>query len=662
MTGSTGDPRKIVDEALKLANAGRFDAAERLCRDSLVATPDDVNVLASLGAILVKAGRHAEAESLLRRSIELEPGFAAPHEDLGSLYLQAGDAKRAIECFQAACRLDPRCTSSVFGLATALARAGRQAEANAAREKFLSMSPLDRALHEAATLLQEGNAKAAEKICGEILSKDSRNIRALRLLAGIASAGGRFTAAEGLLRRVVKIAPDFHPGFADLADLLASRSRFHEAAEVFGKAIALRPAEPDLHLKLADILVTINQPQKALDAYRACLSLTPDRYAALMGLGHVQRVLGLRDDAIASYLKCTLLQPELGDAWWYLASIRGFAFSAAQVKTILLHLESAETDERAKISMHFAIARAFESRAEFDLAWQHYAIGNDSMRKLVQYDPVELETQIDSSVKAFDRALMQRHPVEEATGPRPIFIVGMPRSGSTLIEQVLASHSQVEGCGELPYVVMLANLVGSSQPGHPRYQEVVAKMTADETAKIGRDYLEHSVPHRSRGVPAFTDKMPNNFLHIGLIHLALPQAVIIDARRNPLDTCIANYRQLFAQGKNQSYDLLELGEYYLEYVRIMRHWDEVLPGRVLRIQYEDMVVDFEAQVRRILEHCGLPFEEACLEFYRNRRPVNTVSSEQVRVPIYSDAVGYWKNYEPHLDELKQILAPVLWNP
>jgi hypothetical protein len=378
-----------------------------------------------------------------------------------------------------------------------------------------------------------------------------------------------------------------------------------------------------------------------------------------MGLGLMQLVLGNRDAAVASYLRCTEIQPEMGDAWWYLASIRGFEFTSEQQQTMLSLLESSSIDARARISMRFAMARVHEACARFDLAWQEYAQGNESKREIVQYDPVEVETQIDKCVKVFTDELIRQRPSATGGETRPIFIVGMPRSGSTLVEQILASHSQVDGCGELPYIIMLSHALGGTHPGDTRYPEIVGDMSTEDLRKIGIDYLEHTAAHLAEGVSVFTDKMPNNFMHVGLIHLALPQAVVIDTRRHPLDTCIANYRQLFAQGKNQSYDLVELGEYYLEYVRIMNHWNRILPGRVLRVQYEDMVNDLETQVRCILDHCGLPFEQSCLEFHKNKRPVNTVSSEQVRVPIYSDAVGYWKNYESHLDEVKEILASVL---
>jgi tetratricopeptide (TPR) repeat protein len=649
-----------MDNAFSLIASGRIEDAEQVCRDSLERLPGSVNLLGLLGAILLKRGRTTEAESVLLRTIALEPAFAKPHEDLGTLHLQLNKAPDAVRYFETAVRLDPGQASALLGLATALARCGRQAEADVAQERFLSLSPVGRALAEAAQLRRDGEAKRAEKICGEILIKDSQNIRALRLLARIASDDERYAAAEGLLRRIVELAPDFQPGYSDLAGFLVERSRLHEAVGVLEKAIELRPAQADLHRMLADTLSIINKPQAALQSYERCLALEPGQLPALMGRGHMQRIVGQRDAAISSYVECTRRHPACGEAWWNLASMRGYRFSATDMQQMTSLLASADIDEPSRIALNFALARACEADGNFETAWKYYVQGNAAKRRTVSYDPVETATQNDTRIRVFSRDMLQRLADRATTpGPTPIFIVGMPRSGSTLIEQILASHSLAEGCGELPYVIMLSAMVGGTDPHGPKYPEILAKMRQDELLKLGNDYLQYSAAHRSDATRFFTDKMPANFTHVGLIHLVLPQAIIIDARRNPMDTCIANFRQLFAQGKNQTYDLPELGEYYLEYRRLMDHWDAVLPDRVLKVQYEDLVRDLETEVRRILQHCELPFEKACLDFHASKRPVNTASSEQVRLPIYGDAVGYWKNYESHLAELKQILEPVL---
>jgi hypothetical protein len=339
--------------------------------------------------------------------------------------------------------------------------------------------------------------------------------------------------------------------------------------------------------------------------------------------------------------------------------MRGYAFSDEQLSTMRQQLESEDGDDNTRIHMAFALARAAESQDRYDEAWTHYQHGSRLKRAQVKYDPVTTEMTHNAMIQTCDHELLGRSASADFSKPGPIFVLGMPRSGSTLVEQILASHSMVEGSGELPYIVMLTSALGGTQQDTKRYPEVLDDMTADQVLAIGESYLYHTRSHREQKLPYFTDKMPANFTHVGLIHMALPHARIIDTRRHPLDTCVGNFRQLYAKGKNMTYDLYELAEYYLEYDRIMAHWDAVLPGRVLRVRYEDVVADLEGQTRRLLDYCGLPFEDACLDFHRNERPVNTASSEQVRQPIYADSVGYWKHYESQLDEIKEILAPVI---
>ncbi|MGH8222027.1 MAG: sulfotransferase [Woeseiaceae bacterium] len=650
--------RDVIDRLVALAGEGRTDLAERECRSRLSEHPGDVNLKALLGAILLKNGAIGEAEPLLLEVIRQEPGFAKPHEDLGMLYLSRGDAERAAGCFEKALAIDASLDAALYGLATALERCGRYDEAAAARQRYVAGSPAARVLAEAARHFEEGRPDQAEKLCGEILSREPRDLNALRLLARIAADDGRSVIADGLYRRILKLAPDFHLAHADYAQFLAECSRFHEAAGMFERARTLQPRQAELERRLADVLAIVGRTKDALAAWQRSLAIEPRHPRALVGRGHMLRILGRRDEAVASYAECAELEPAYGEAWWSLASMRGFRFDEGQLQTMEAQCMEADTDPPSRVALLFAIARAFESNGDYANAWEYYRRGNTDKRGQVRYDPVETEAQVDARIKVFDREVLAR-PQRAKDDSTPICIVGMPRSGSTLIEQILASHSRVEGCGELPYMVMLSTALGEQDPDGLRYPEILRELPPERCEALGREYLRHAASHRRKETPYFTDKMPANFLHVGFIHLVLPDAVIIDARRDPLDTCVGNYRQLFAQGKNQSYDLQELGEYYLQYLRLMEHWDAVLPGRVLRVQYEDVVGDLDAQVRCILDHCGLPFEEACLDFHRSPRAVNTASAEQVREPVYTDAVGYWKHYEEHLDELKEILAPVL---
>jgi tetratricopeptide (TPR) repeat protein len=662
MTAAIGtrSVQDIVDSVLALARSDRLQDAENLCRDHLAGFPDEVNLVALLGALLTRQGRYDEARKSLERAIELEPRFAKPHEDLGALYLATERPADAIAAFEAAIGLDSGQPSAFYGLATALERSGRREEADLARARFLALSPLGRAVSEAAKLHRAGQADRAESICGEILAKEPRNIQALRLLARISADKRRDDAAEGLLRRVLSIAPDFFLAYSDLAQFLLERSRFQEAVAMLEKAVAIRPGAADLHQALADALSIVGRTAEALLAYDKVLELRPDDPPALLGRGHMLRIHGRREESIAAYRRCAALRPDLGDSWWSLATFRGLAFTHSERETMRRQLTGAEPGSDSAIALQFAMARACEKEGDYEQAWAHYAEANAAKRRKVAYDPVELEAQHDARLRALGASFMEAAG-SSAVAPavRPIFITGVPRSGSTLIEQILSCHGDVEGCGELPYAIMLTARLGKDRGGGVPYHEIVAELSAEEWRALGDEYLRHTLAHRSTKSLCFTDKMPANFGHLGFIGRMLPEAVFIDARRNALDTCVANYRQLFAQGKNQSYDLTELGEYYLEYLRVMEHWERVMPGRILTVHYEEVVRDLEGQVRRLLAHCGLPFDERCLRFHESRRRVNTASSEQVREPIYGDAVGYWKHYESKLGQLRQILAPIL---
>jgi len=611
-----------------------------------------------LGAVLLQKQEHPEAERLLLRTIELEPGFARPHEDLGVLYLRTDQPGQAISFFEKAAALDERRGSVFRGLAVALHlhRVGRQEDAQAAQDTYLQLTPTAQSLAEAEKLSTAGDTKGAGQRCEELLKREPKNVAALRMLAVIASDDERFVMAEGLLRRIVELESDNYDAMRDLGRFLADRSRFSEAIEIIENAISLDATVAQNQLMLGDMLSIVGQTENALLAYDRCLDIAPDDPAALLGRGHMLRIGGRSDEAIASYRQCAAIQPAMGDAWWNLASLHGYCAPDEDVEQMRSYVDAGELDSAAETGFRFALARAAEQRHEYDTAWRHYEIGNAIKRRLVKYDPVETEVLHGKLRDVFAVEMFQQESIPVPAAKTPIFIVGMPRSGSTLIEQILASHSSVEGTGELPYIIMISTAAGGSRADNAHYPEIVLDLDASQLTGLGRSYLHHALTHCATNKPFFTDKMPANYSHVGFIGLILPEAKIIDARRDPLATCVANYRQLFAKGKNQSYDLAELGEYYLQYVALMKHWDEVMPGRVLRVLYEDVVNDLEKQVRRILDYCGLPFEQSCVDYYKSERPVNTASSEQVRQPIYTSGVDYHKNYDAHLDELREILA------
>jgi len=653
------ESRSAVNDIFRLINSGQVEHAKSMCRAYLENHPDDINVLGLLGAILLKLGHPADAKPILEKTIRLEPNFAKPHEDLGMLFLHEGETEKALGYFQNAIRLDGSQAGAYSGLAKALARIGDNEGAEEAQQKYLKLSPVAQALEQANKLLAAGQSDRAEKICNDLSKQHPNNIKVLRLLARIASNDGRHLIAEGLLKRIVKLAASDYRCYLDLGLYLGEQGRYPEAVEVLEKAVTLEPGVISNQQRLGDFLAIIGRSANALSVYETALKLDSDYPPALVGRGHMLRILGRKDEAVKSYESGIAIRPSFGDAWWSLASLRNYRFSQDQFDEMRTQVESTGDDVNSNISFHFALARAHEADEDFEGAWQHYELGNSAKRSAVQYDPVQIETSHDSIIEFFDRDFIERRGPPVSEGPAPIFILGMPRSGSTLLEQILASHSDVEGAAELPYIGLLSEALGGPRSNGKQYPAVLADMTPDQFVSFGKSYIYYARSNLPKKTQRFTDKMPANFAHVGLIHLALPNAKIIDARRHPLDVCVGNYRQLFAQGKNHAYDLNECAEYFLDYIRVMDHWDQVLPGRVLKVQYEDVVADLEGQARRMLEYCELPWEDACLNFHETRRPVNTASSEQVREPIYGDAIDYWRNYEPHLADLKEILAQAL---
>ncbi|MBT5219703.1 MAG: tetratricopeptide repeat protein [Woeseia sp.] len=655
----TDHVRGKLDGIVRLLNDGRMDDAESTCRGYLIGDPDEINLLGILGAMLIRKGDLDEAEQHLRRAIGIEPGFAKPHEDMGAIYLARNDPHAAISYFERARTLDSDNSSATRGLGVAYQRAGKDVEAQALRQELMQTTATPNLLGEANALRLRGEPTQAEQLCDAILKREPENTDALSILAVAASDDERYVIAEGYLRRIVKLKIDDPDSLFDLANFLGERGRYPEAIEFLQSAAALAPENPDVQLHLGNLHGIVGQTADALGAYENCLGIRPDDPAALIGQGHMLRISGQQDEANASYKRSVEVSPEIGSTWWYLASLHRYSASDEEVVTMESQLESESLAPDSKIAFHFALARAFEKRENFPAAWEQYVQGNSLKRSIVKYDPVKIEVDQDRIKNVFNANFLASVSAQTPTAVTPIFVLGMPRSGSTLIEQILGSHSSLEGVGELPYVLMLTSSMIANKPDNLHYTEIMQQLSSHEITALGRSYLYHASTHCADETMFFTDKMPENFSHVGFIRSILPHAKIIDARREPMATCVANYRQLFAQGKTQTYDLNELGEYYLRYIDMMAHWDAVLPGEVLRVQYEEVVADLEGQVRRILDFCGLPFEQSCVEYHKSDRPVNTASSEQVREPIYTSAVEFWRNFDPYLEELREVLEPVL---
>jgi tetratricopeptide (TPR) repeat protein len=504
----------------------------------------------------------------------------------------------------------------------------------------------------AAAAMNANRLPEAEPLLRALLKDDPFDVRAIRLFAELAGRIGRYQDAETLLRRAVELAPGFTPARANLALVLYRTNRAAEALE----QLALVTQEDPDNLGHANLAAAANGRigafDEALALYARVLRDAPDQPRVWMSYGHMLKTVGQQAEGIAAYRRAIALMPGLGEAWWSLANLKTVRFDEGDIAAMEAALADPALGAEDRWHLDFALGKAFEDRCEAELAFRHYAAGNALRRKRIPYKAEDTSAMVDGLIATATPALFAAHTDDGCPAPDPIFIVGMPRSGSTLVEQILASHSQVEGTSELPDVTQLARQI-------EEYPQGLAGLSAETLRAMGESYLKTTRIQRHTDRPLFIDKMPNNWVHVPLIRLMLPRARIIDARRHPLGCCFSNFKQHFARGQGFSYDLADMGRYYADYVRLMAHVDAVLPGHVHRVIYERMVEDTEAEVRALLHFCGLPFEEACLAFHRTERAVRTASSEQVRQPIYRDGTEAWKPFEPWLDPLKEALGPVL---
>ncbi|HEY0446062.1 MAG TPA: sulfotransferase [Allosphingosinicella sp.] len=546
--------------------------------------------------------------------------------------------------------------------AAALRRLGQPSRGFQAEHEALRASLRQPPVAEAARALNEGRLHAAERLLRPYLDEQPDDPAALRMMAAVARMSDRQEDAVPLLQRALDLAPDYAPARQELADAFAKLSRRDEALKEAGKLLAAQPDHPPyLDLK-ANILNGMGRYEEAAAIYERLIARLPDAPMLWHSYGHILRTLGRLDESVSAYRRVIALAPDTaGAAWWSLASLQTFRFSDDDIAamTAAVAQEGASEDERLRI--HFSLGKAFEDRKDWARSFDHYVEGNRLRRAQLRYDAEEASFAVRRSIALFTPEFFESRKGQGCAAPDPIFVIGLQRSGSTLVEQILSSHSRIEGTAELPDVPAFALRLGAKPFGEagPTYPESLAALDAAKLKALGEEYIERTRVHRGTDRPFFIDKLPNNWAHIGFIHSILPNAKIIDVRRHPLDCCFSNYKQLYAMEQRFTYDLAELGRYYRDYVEMLRHFDQVRPGLVHRVIYEQLVEDIEGEVRRLLDYLGLPFEPSCLRFYENERAVRTASSEQVRRPINRSGIGRWKPYEPWLDPLKEALGPVL---
>ncbi len=499
----------------------------------------------------------------------------------------------------------------------------------------------------------------AERLTRDVLKKDPDDPNALRLLAEIGLQVGQPDDAIHLLERCLELAPGFALARQDYAMALARRQRYDEALAEIQSLLDADPDNPNYRLQQANFMVQKGLHYDALFLLEEFLEKYPQQAGAHMNYGHTLKTVGRLDESVAAYRKAIELRPQSGEAYWSLANLKTFRFTDNDIADMQQQVDE-EGDPDDQSHLHFALGKAMEDREQFDESFRYYEKGNAIRSKRHRYNPKINVFDTARQIKTLDATFFAARQGWGHSVPDPIFIVGLPRAGSTLLEQILASHSEVDGTTELPDIIAIARRLGKKSRSNPAssYPEILTSLSAEAIADLGKGYIDSTRIQRA-DAPYFIDKMPNNFKHIGLIHLILPNAKIIDARRHPMAGGFSCFKQLFAHGQRFTYKLADLGHYYRDYVKLMDHWDEVLPDRVLRVRYEDMVSDTENQVRRLLNYCGLDFEEQCLRFYETQRAVRTPSSEQVRQPVYTEGLEQWRNYERHLGPLRDALGPLL---
>jgi tetratricopeptide (TPR) repeat protein len=519
----------------------------------------------------------------------------------------------------------------------------------------------DPRLMAAAAALCDNHIPQAEALLREHLKQQPTDVAAIRMLAEVAARLRRYADAENLLVRCLELAPEFAAARHNYAMVLHRQYKEAEALVEIDRLLQDEPDNPAYRNLKAVVLGRIGEYKESLDLYAAVLEKNPRKAKVWMSYGHALKTAGREPEGIDAYRKCIELTPGCGEAYWSLANLKTFRFTPVEVEAMRAQLRGAHLSIEDRFHFHFSLGKALEDAGEFAESFEHYEQGNKLRRSVITYSADANALHVRRSKEVFSPEFFAARAGFGAAAQDPIFIVGLPRAGSTLLEQILSSHSAVEGTMELPDIAMLAAKVGGKKlrGEGAKYPQILESLSAEQCLELGELYLKQTRIQRKTDAPFFIDKMPNNFAHVGFIHLILPRARIVDARRHPLGCCFSAFKQHFARGQSFTYDLEELGRYYGDYVELMAHFDAVLPGRVHRVFYENMVTDTESEVRRLLEYCGLPFEDACLRFYQNERAVRTASSQQVRQPIFRDAVEHWRNYEPWLGALKLSLGSVL---
>ena len=657
--GPTGTLEVAIKHAARLLDQDPSTAAEQ-AREIIKASPEHPMGDFLLAAAERRLGHYESAIAHLQQLIGKYPRWPAALIELAAAQASWDQRDAAVESLRAALKIQPDSCDAWRMLADLLRALGDASAADQAYVHFVQHSSRDPALMAIGNALANQRLSDAESLARDHLKRHPTDVVAMRMLAEVAGRLMRYADAEALLTRCLDLAPSFAAARHNYALILQRQNRSAAALIELESLIRLDAANLAYQNLLAAVLASIGEYNRALEVYETVLAKHPRQPKIWMSYGHALKTAGRPDQSVRAYRKAIGLAPALGEAWWSLANMKTASFTEDDLRSMRAQLAGALSDED-RWHFEFAIGKALEDRKEYSSSFEHYSTANRLRKTQAGYRAEENRAFVQRCREVFTVEFFESRRGYGSSAKDPIFIVGLPRSGSTLLEQVLASHSQVEGTMELPQLVEMARALGREGGSglSSLYPQSLTELSPERCRELGEQYLSDTRIYRKTSAPFFIDKLPNNWAHVGMIQLILPNAKIIDARRHPLGCCFSAYKQHFARGQHFTYDLADVGAYYRDYVTMMAHFDAVLPGRVHRVIYENVVTHFEDEVRGLLEYCGLEFEAACLKFYENDRAVRTASSEQVRRPIFRDAVDHWRHYESYLDPLKSALGSVL---
>lgn len=657
------DPHGDLKTALQHASRLLYEQphlAEQQAMEILKVMPDLDSAQHILAAAYRFQGKIAEALDIIVPLAERHNKTAPILLELGLCFMANGQTRDAIKMVRKAVNIAPEHSESWRTIALLHHQLNDDKNADKTTKTYLEILSKNPEFIKATELFSSGKLAQAEEITRNIIKINPNDVVAMRLLAEIALKIGRLGDAKNLLKQCIELAPAYRHARHNYAVALYRKQEIEEALKQIELLIAIDPKNENYLVLKAAIFARKGDNETAIDIYEDILAAQPDQGKVQLSYGHTLKTVGRIDEAIEAYRKCIKISPNIGETYWSLANLKTFEFTDEDLENMLAQVIPKGGDPDNQGHLAFAIGKAFEDKEEYDKSFKYYQRGNDIRRKHHRHDAKINIYDTVRQIQFFNQDFISSHEEQGCEAPDPIFVVGLPRAGSTLLEQILASHSQVEGTAELTDIIAISRKIGDRKDmkSVSKYPEILTDMTAEDFRNMGESYIETTKIQRSKK-PYFIDKMPNNFQHIGLIHSILPNAKIIDARRHPMGGCFSGFKQLFASGQTFTYNLTDIGLYYRDYIKLMDHWDEVLPDRVHRVLYEEMVSDTENQIRQLLDYCGLEFEESCLQFYETKRAIRTPSSEQVRQPIYTGGLEQWRNYEAHLAPLKEALGPLL---